>query len=136
MKESGPVNETKPVPSKSFWEQAKAVSAKINHVIDVIGLVLFRLRKFILAAPVVYLAVRLFAYNSQHLPETVGIGLQSTGEFTLTVARGLATTGPLALTIGCLVLMFFSRKAMYSWAISIFTLTLPLLLLISNIYPA
>ena len=43
--------------------------------------------------------------------------------------------GPLALTIGCLVLMFCSRKAMYSWAISIFTLALPLLLLLSNAYP-
>lgn len=136
MKRSGVTQETTPAANKTFWEQAKAVSAKINHIIDVVGTVLFRLRKFILAAPVVYLALRLFAYNSKHLPEMVGFGLQSSGEFALTVARGLATTGPFALTMGCLVLMFFSRKAMYSWAISIFTLALPLLILFSNLYPA
>jgi hypothetical protein len=32
--------------------------------------------------------------------------------------------------------MFCSRKAMYSWAISIFTLALPLLILFTNVYPA
>ena len=44
--------------------------------------------------------------------------------------------GPLCLTLACLLLMFCSRKAMYAWAISIFTLTLPLLLLFSNTYPS
>ena len=42
----------------------------------------------------------------------------------------------IAVTFGCLALMMFSRKAMYAWAISIFSLALPLLILISNIYPA
>ena len=32
--------------------------------------------------------------------------------------------------------MFCSRKAMYPWAISIFTLALPVLLLVSNVYPS
>ena len=136
MKKSGVTKEAKPSQNQTFWEQVKAVSAKINHIIDVIGTWLFRLRKIILAVPVVYLAIRLFVYNSQNLPEMVGLGLQSSGEFAVTVARGLATTGPFALTMGCLVLMFFSRKVMYSWVISIFTLTLPLLILVSNLYPA
>ena len=35
-----------------------------------------------------------------------------------------------------LVLMLFSRKALYPWAVSIFTLILPVLLLVSNLYPA
>ncbi len=118
------------------WEKVKAVSAKINHIIDLIGVWLFRLRKFILAAPVLYYAVKLYAYNAEHLPELVGIGLQATGEYSITVARSLALMGPFALTVGCLVLMFFSRKAMYSWAISIFTLALPVLVLVSNVYPA
>ena len=37
---------------------------------------------------------------------------------------------------GCLLLMFLSRRVIYPWLISIFTLVLPLLLLLSNIYPA
>ena len=71
----------------------------------------------------------------KNLPEEVGIGLQSTGEFAYTVSRELAVMGPMVLTGCCLVMMFCSRKAIYPWAVSIFTLVLPLLLLVSNIYP-
>ena len=52
------------------------------------------------------------------------------------IDRGTAVVVPMAVTFGCLALMMFSRKAMYAWAISIFSLALPLLVLISNIYPA
>lgn len=114
----------------------KAVVGKINSVINIIGTVLFRLRKFVLAAPVVYYALKLASYNMEHLPEQVGLNLQSTGEFATTIARSLAVTGPLGLTAGCLLLMFCSRKALYPWAISVFTLALPVLLLLSNVYPS
>ncbi len=119
----------------SGMEKAKQAVGKINHVISTIGTWLFRLRKPVMAAPVVYYAVKLAQYNQTHLPEQVGVNLQSTGEFAQYISRNLAVMGPLALTGGCLILMFCSRKAMYSWAISIFTLTLPLLLLLSNAYP-
>lgn len=126
------VNEGKP---QTGFSKAKDVIGKINRVINLIGLWLFRLRKFVLAAPVVYYALKLAEYNRTHLPEQVGINLQSTGEFAQYISRNMAVMGPLALTGGCLVLMFCSRKAMYSWAISVFTLALPLLLLLSNAYP-
>ena len=116
--------------------KVKAVVAKINKVINFIGVWLFRLRKPVMAAPVVYYALQLANYNREHLPEQVGINLQSTGEFAQMISRDLAVMGPLALTIACLLLMFCSRKAMYSWAISIFTLALPLLILFTNVYPA
>lgn len=112
-----------------------SVYDKIKSVIGVIVMVLYRLRGVFLAIPVVYYALKLAAYNMQNLPEKVGIGLQSTGEFAYTVSRELAVLGPLVLTGGCLVMMFCSRKAIYPWAVSIFTLALPLLLLVSNIYP-
>ena len=118
------------------FEKVKTVVGKINRVINLIGLWLYRLRKFVLAAPVVYYALKLAAYNREHLPEQVGINLQATGEFAQYISRNMAVMGPLALTLGCLILMFCSRKAMYSWAISIFTLALPVLLLVSNTYPA
>ena len=126
------VNEGKP---QTGFSKIKDVIGKINRVINLIGLWLFRLRKFVLAAPVVYYALKLAEYNRTHLPEQVGINLQSTGEFAQYISRNMAVMGPLALTGGCLVLMFCSRKAMYSWAISVFTLSLPLLLLLSNAYP-
>ena len=126
------VNDGKP---QTGISKVKDVIGKINRVINLIGLWLFRLRKFVLAAPVVYYALKLAEYNRTHLPEQVGINLQSTGEFAQYISRNMAVMGPLALTGGCLVLMFCSRKAMYSWAISVFTLALPLLLLLSNAYP-
>lgn len=129
---SASVNEVK---TQTGMEKTKAVVGKINHVINLIGLWLFRLRKFVLAAPVVYYALKLAAYNREHLPEQVGINLQATGEFAQYISRNMAVMGPLALTGGCLILMFCSRKAMYAWAISFFTLALPLLLLLSNAYP-
>lgn len=120
----------------SSLEKFKAVVAKINAVVNLIGVWAFRLRKFVMAAPVVYIALKLAAYNTEHLSEQVGLNLQATGEFATTIARSLAVSGPLGLTLACLFLMFCSRKAMYPWAISIFTLALPLLLLLSNTYPA
>lgn len=121
---------------KAGYEKFKAVVSRINYVINLIGVWLFRLRKLVMAAPVAYYALKLAQYNTEHLPEKVGINLQSTGEFAQTISRNMAVMGPLALTLACLLLMFCSRKAMYSWAISIFTLALPLLILFSNVYPA
>ena len=116
--------------------KVKSVIAKVNKIINITGKWLYRLRKPVMAAPVVYYALKLASYNNQHLPEQVGINLQSTGEFAQTLSRNVAVMGPFALTMACLVLMFCSRKAMYAWAISVFTLALPLLLLFSNLYPA
>lgn len=120
----------------SGFDKFKAGVHKVNSVINIIGLVLFRLRKIVLAAPVIYYALKLAAYNGEHLPEQVGINLQATGEFAMTIARGMAVMGPLALTLACLFLMLCSRKALYPWAVSVFTLALPVLLLVSNLYPA
>lgn len=96
---------------------------------------LYHIRKVVMAAPVVYYALKIAEYNREHLPEVVGLNLQSNGEFAMQITRDLAVTAPLALTGGCLLMMFLSRKAMYSWAISAFTLVLPIVILISNIYP-
>lgn len=113
-----------------------SVYTKIKNVIGVIVMCLYRLRAVFLAIPVVYYALKIAKYNMEHLPEKVGINLQATGEFAMYLGRSTAVLGPLVLTGGCLVMMFFSRKALFPWAVSIFTLLLPLLLLVSNLYPA
>ena len=110
--------------------------SKIKKVIGILVMALYRLRSVFLAIPVVFFALKLAAYNTKHLPEEVGLNLLSTGEFAMTISRELAVTGPLAITVACLVLMATSRKALYPWAVSIFTLILPILLLVSNLYPA
>lgn len=139
MENSGGSVENRNVAEKqtvSGFDQFKAGVSKVNHVINLIGTWLFRLRKVVLSIPVVYYALKIAAYNMEHLPKQVGIDLQSTGEFAQTISRQLAVMGPLGLTLACLLLMFCSRKALYPWVISIFTLALPLLLLLSNAYPA
>ena len=122
--------------SETGFGKVRTVVSKANRIINLIGVWLYRLRKPVMAAPVIYYALKLASYNMEHLPEEVGINLQSTGEFAQTITRNMAVMGPFALTVACLLLMFCSRKAMYSWAISIFSLALPLLLLLSNVYPA
>ena len=118
------------------WEKTKEVLCTIGRVLKKIGEYIFKFRAVLMAAPVVYAAMRLAAYARQNLPEQVGINLLSSGEFAMTINRSLAVTAPLTVTGACLVLMLFSRKALYPWAISIFTLVLPLLILFSNLYPA
>lgn len=117
-------------------QQYKTMFKNVNSLLAFIGTVLFRLRKIVMAVPVIYVALQLAAYNRENLPEQVGLNIQSSGEFAQMISRDAAVLGPLGLTAACLLLMFCSRKAMYPWAISVFTLVLPLLLLFSNLYPA
>lgn len=117
------------------FRTAGTVYSKVKYVIGIIIMCLYRIRAVFLAIPVAYYALKLASYNSEHLPEEVGVNLLSNGAFATTISREIAVMGPLAVTAACLVLMFASRKALYPWAVSIFTLILPILLLISNLYP-
>ena len=109
---------------------------KFLEVTRIICTVVYRLRSIFLSIPVIIAALRLAAYNSDHLPLLVGLNLQTTGEFAKVISRQTAVTVPLFITGGCLVLMFFSRKTLYPWLISVFSLAIPVLLLITNTYPA
>ncbi len=96
----------------------------------------FRLRSVGLAIPVAVGAVCLAVYNEATLPAMVGIDLQATGEYAKMIAREVAVFGPLALTALCLLFMFCSRRVIYPWLISLFSLMLPVLILITNIFPS
>ena len=125
------VPETLPDPGRKT-----SVLRKVWNVLRILALACYRLRAVFLAIPVIIVALRLAAYNSEHLPLLVGLNLQSTGEFAKTISRQTAVTFPLFLTGGCLVLTFLSKKTLYPWLISIFSLVVPILLLITNMYPA
>lgn len=122
--------------TKDIWGKVSSVFKKIEEVIGVIFRCIFKLRKIFMAIPVVYLAVGIARTNMERLPEAVGLNLQSTGEFAWMVTREYAVYGPLGITAFCLLLMFFSRKTVFPWVISIFTLVLPYLIYFINIYPA
>jgi hypothetical protein len=146
MKESGAVkkwklpflkDKTEEIPEALPEPRRKTPALRrVLNVLRILALAVYRLRSVFLAIPVVIVALRLAAYNSEHLPLLVGLDLQSTGEFAKTISRQTAVTFPMLLTGGCLGLMFLSKKTLYPWLISIFTLVIPVLLLVTNMYPA
>ena len=95
----------------------------------------FHLRSVGLAIPIAIIAILLAMHNSANLPEQVGMNIQSTGEYEQMVDRDVAVYAPLALTGVCLFLMLCSRKVLYPLLISIFSLALPILILITNTFP-
>lgn len=119
---------------KEIWAKVSLVCNKIEEVITIICRCIFKLRKIFMAIPVVYLALQIANANMERLPEAVGMNLQSTGEFAMMVTREYAVYGPLGITAFCLLLMFFSRKTLFPWVISIFTLVLPYLIYFTNFY--
>jgi len=125
---TGFIDKWKPIFSKIY-----TVYKKVEEVITVIIRVIIKLRKFFMAAPVVYYAVRLAMINMDRLPEIVGFNIQSNGEFAAMVSRNYAVFGPLGVTAFCLVLMFCSRKTVFPWIISIFSLVLPYLIYYTNL---
>ena len=114
------------------WEVLKV----IGRVIGSIGKWIFRLRGFFMAIPVALAALALAAKNMARLPEEVGINLLATGEYQFLISRGLAVMAPLVVTAVCLVMVWLSRRTIYPWIISIFSLVLPILIYITNVFPA
>ena len=50
------------------------------------------------------------------------------------IPRGTAVMAPLVLTIACLLLTICSKRTLYPWIISIFSLIVPIFLLVTNLY--
>lgn len=96
----------------------------------------YKLRSVLLAIPVVVMAITEAVKNMSRLPDAVGLNLLANGEYQFMVGKGVAVLGPLTLTAVCLLLMFSSRKVVYPWIISLFTLVLPWLIWITNVFPA
>lgn len=120
--------------AKPYFKDVKLFLGKIGSILKAIVHWIWRLRKVIMAIPVVWMAVKLALENADRLPDMVGMDIQSTGEFAQMVSREVAVYGPLAITGFCLLLMFCSKKTLMPWLISIFSLVLPLLIFLTNYY--
>lgn len=96
----------------------------------------YELRKVIMAIPVVAMMLSLANECRQRLPKYVGINLLSNGQFERMVGRDKAIIAFMGVTCVCLVFMFVSRKTIYPWLISLLSLLLPVILIITNIFPA
>lgn len=115
--------------AEAFWQKVKKVWAAAWPWI-------WKFRKVIFAIPVVYGALYFARLNWNMLPEQVGLDLQTTGEYAKYISREMAVYAPMGITGGCLTMMFLSRKTVYPWMICMFSLLLPALILITNIFPA
>ncbi len=116
-------------------EGEKEPKNKFLKVMRIVFKTIYHLRGLFMAIPVIILALRFANYNSEHLPLLVGLNLQSNGEFAKMISRETAVNTPVFLTLGCLGVMCISRKPVYPWLISLFTLAIPVLLLLTNMYP-
>ena len=112
------------------------VFVTILNICEEAWVYIFHFRKLLLCLPVVIGSVYLARVNWTLLPEQVGISLMANGQFAQTVSKTAAVYGPMGVTAVCLALMICSRRALYPWLISVFTLVLPLLILITNVFPS
>ena len=96
---------------------------------------IYKLRSLVLAIPIAAAAVILAIRNMALLPAKVGFSLESSGEFSYTVVKTVAVMGPLAVTAACLLMMFCSKRVAYPWLVSMFSLLLPIVILLVNTFP-
>lgn len=113
----------------------KTTTPKIKKAFNIIKKIcswIYRFRGPLLSAPVAIAAIYLAVKSNQNLPDLVGINLQETGAFSKMISKEAAVWIPLGITGGCLVMTCCSRRVVYPWLIALFTLIVPLLLLLTN----
>ena len=110
--------------------------AKTAKILEKIISWFSKFKKLIAAAPVAAGSIILALYNMGNLPKVVGINLLENGSFTYQIPRGIAVFAPVAITGICLLLMFCSRRILTPWIVSVVSLLLPVVILITNIFPA
>lgn len=120
----------------SFWQRTAPARETTGNVFRQIGFWIYRLRSLLLAIPVVVAAIHLAKECSKVLPNRVGLLLLENGSYQWMVDKNVAIMVPLSVTGACLLMMFCSRKVIYPWLISIFSLVLPIVIYITNVFPA
>ena len=122
--------------AKPILETAGNACAEVWRIVKHASGYVIKMRKIFLAIPVVWGAIYLAIYNEANLPAIVGLDLQTNGDFNIQVIRELAVLGPVVITGVCLLLMFCSRRLLTPWLVSLFSLLLPVFILITNTFPA
>lgn len=117
-------------------KSGKGSLRKVLNGFGVAGQWIWRLRKVFYAIPIVWMAVYLARLSWNVLPDTVGLGLQNSGEFLYNVSKQAAVFGPLGITAVCLLMMFLSRRSLYPWLVGLFSLALPVIIMVINIFPS
>lgn len=88
----------------------------------------FKLRSVALSIPVAVIAVIMAVNNMAALPAELSIGA---GDSVTVISKSVLVMGPLALTALAILMTLFSKRVVYPWLISIFTLLLPIVFAIT-----
>ncbi len=119
----------------ALWEKTKPVRevlGKVGRYIKKFFSFIYKFRAIVLVVITLIAAIIMASYCNAHLPESVGIDLQSDGTFSKYITRGQAVSGSLILTALSLVFVLISKKTLYPWLISLFTFAVPILILVTN----
>lgn len=95
---------------------------------------IYKIRGVFMSIPVLFGGIWLALRNYKLLPKEISLNLLTGGDTAQMISRDLAVYGPLVVTLVCLLLMFCSRKKLYPWLISLFSLALPLLIWFSFVF--
>ena len=129
---------------KDFFQNIKAeyqqfLESKSGQKLKDVGTVLrltfkwaYKLRSLVLSIPVAVVALALAVRNLAQLPAQVSFNLLSK-EFV--ISKGVAVSLPVAITAVCLCMMLMSKKMLYPWLISVFSLVLPVALWFTYLFP-
>lgn len=129
---------------KDFFQNIKAeyqqlLESKSGKTLKDIGTVLrltfrwaYKLRSLVLSIPVAVVALALAVRNLAQLPAQIKFSLLAS-EFV--ISKGIAVCMPVAITAVCLCMMLLSKKMLYPWLISVFSLVLPIALWFTYLFP-
>jgi hypothetical protein len=117
--------------TQPFWNGL----GKFGNVLKIIGRYIVKLWPVIISVPVAVAAIILAIQNAGRLPDPVGVNLLSSGDFGLLMPKLVVVLVPLLLTGICIVMTIFSKRTLFPWLVSVFTLVLPILIWITNMYP-
>ena len=132
---------------RPVWNVIKKIFSVIDTIFRVIWKTIYGLRGILISAPVAAAALVVAAWGREKLPEVVEITHvvidrdaedALLGLFVMTteqITRDVALFVPLVLTGFCLVMTILSKKTLYPWLISVFTLCLPIVMYFLNTYP-
>ena len=116
-------------------KKAKKFIRKVWKTVKKIVVKIFHYRAVFLALIVVACSLAMAAVSMFLLPAQVGIDLQIDGTYSFMLPKALAVLFPVLITLISLVFVLISKRTLYPWLISLFTLALPAVILLTNIFP-
>ena len=122
-----------PKDTKQKIIQGKLKDSKLGPVLKK----LYKYRSVAMAVPVVAGSAILTTFNLAKLPSKVMVNLPAIAEREIILKmvemdKGTAIIVPVLITAVCLLMMFCSRRQLYPWLISLFSLVLPLVVWLTN----